>query len=404
MGISDKDCDIGMPAVFTERLVDVDTSQAEDIELSPYQTQLNQVYQIASPFLENIYGIRSSGDKSLLEMAEIAQRIDASMQAWNRNLPDSLKLRYYKDLQQSSSLATRLHQLQSLSLELTYQNLMIITHRPLLADWSQRRGRESRAQSIHDNTHLQHMPSSAQQSEVYDRSFQCCLTAALAISNLESAQPNLIRLAGKTHLVSFLGMNLFTSSVVLFICALSDVLSDAAQEAKRGIARNMKVLKSLSDAGSLSSQCSMVIEDLVQIIIDKERKQMLLGSSTNGGNLTVPDNRPSNVWRHDGNNSILVTNVRNVQDSEPPSDIAFWSSQNGSSTSLEQTMESLYKGKSSSKLHVSAPLMILRSIEGRSTPTCAVTNRDCTTSTGAQQRPRDRSAILDSRMARFKRV
>lgn len=152
MGINDKDCDIGMPAVFTERLVDIETSQAEDIELSPYQTQLNQVYQIASPFLENIYGIRSSGDKSLLEMAETARRIDNSMQAWNRNLPDTLKLRCYKDLRPLSSLATRLHQLQSLSLELTYHNLMIITHRPLLADWSQRRGRESRAQSIHDNT------------------------------------------------------------------------------------------------------------------------------------------------------------------------------------------------------------------------------------------------------------
>lgn len=346
MGINDKDCDLGLPAVFTEHLVDTETLQAEDIELSPYQTQLNQIYQIVSPFLENIYGIRSSGDKSLLEMAETARRIDTSMQEWNHNLPDTLKLRCYQDLRPSASLTTRLQQLQSLSLELTYQNLMIITHRPLLADWSHRRGRESRAQSIHDNTHLQPMPSSAQESEVYERSFQSCLTAALAISHLEQSQPSLVRLAGKTHLVSFLGMNLFTSSVVLFICALSDVLSDAAQEAKRGIARNMKVLKSLSDAGSLSSQCSMVIEDLVQIIIEKERKQMLLGSSITTSSLAGSNDRSSNTWRQEGSHSRSVADARNAQVPALQPDVAFWQSHNGESTSLEQTMESLYKGKS----------------------------------------------------------
>lgn len=344
LGIADKDCDVGMPAVFSERLVDPKTGIAEDIELSPYQTQLNQVYQIASPLLENIYGIRSSGDKSLLDMAEMAQRIDQSMEGWNRCLPDTLKLRCYEDLKEQSSLGTRLQQLQSLSLELTYHNLLIITHRPLLADWSQRRGRESRAQSIYDSTHAPQMPSGIHENEVYERSFQSCLAAALAVSRLEQKQPNLIKMAGKTHLVSFLGMNLFTSSVVLFICALSDVLSDAAQEAKRGIARNMKVLKSLSDAGSLSSQCSMIIEDLVQIIIDKEKRQMLLGSSTTGTNTAMANDRQFESWRYSGPEMSGTSNENHEHRLESPADMAFWSQQNDLGASLEQTMGSLYRG------------------------------------------------------------
>lgn len=336
-----------MPAVFSERLVDPKTALAEDIELSPYQTQLNQVYQIASPLLENIYGIRSSGNKSLLDMARMAQRIDQSMQEWNQNLPDTLKLQSYQDLKEQSSLGTKLQQLQSLSLELTYQNLMIITHRPLLADWSQRRGRESRAQSIYDNTSIPQMPPGEHENEVYERSFQSCLAAALAVSRLGQSQPNLIRLAGKTHLVSFLGMNLFTSSVVLFICALSDVLSDAAQEAKRGIARNMQVLKSLSDAGSLSSQCSMIIEDLVQIIIDKEKKQMLLGSSATAPNTNAPADRQNEGWRYGGLNATRTPHENRAQHPEASTDMAFWQHQNDLGASLEQTMGSLYKGMKS---------------------------------------------------------
>lgn len=354
LGISDKDCDVQMPAIFTEHLVDIETSLIAEIELSPYQTQLNQIYQMVSPFLENIYGIRSSGDKSLLEMAETASKIDKSMQTWNHALPDKLNLESYTDLKPHSSLETKMHQLQALSLQLTYQNLMIIIHRPLLADWSQRRGRESRAQSIYDNMHSEHVPSRETESEVYERSFQRCLKAALATSRLEQTYPNLMRLAGKTHLVSFLGMNLFTSSVVLFISALSDALSDAAQEAKRGIARNVRVLKSLSNAGSLSSQCSMIIEDLVQMIIDKEKKQMLLGPPANEG--VAPASgyldssiQPPNLEHQQVNKGNPLANADCVQNMELPTYAASIPSTNDANASLERTMETLHKGMSAVK-------------------------------------------------------
>lgn len=268
-----------MPATFKEHIVDLETRQAADVVLSNYQTQLNQVYQIASPLLTDIYGIRGSGTTTPAEMAEITTQIDKSMHKWRQNLPATLKLDQCSDISQHATLEMKMHQLQALSLELTYHNLMIIIHRPLLADWSHRRGRESRMHSI--------VPTEAGSRpdrpgrvdpEVYETSFQRCLKSAGMIAAIEQSKPNLIRLAGKTHLVSFLGMNIFTSSVVLFICAMSEPLSDTAQEAKRGISLNLKVLRLLPDAGLLSDQCRAIVEDLVTMIMEKEKEAMLADS------------------------------------------------------------------------------------------------------------------------------
>jgi hypothetical protein len=88
-------------------------------------------------------------------------------------------------------------------------------------------------------------------------------------------KPELMKLAAETHLVAFLGMNLFTSSVVMSVCALSDPLSDTAQEAKRGITRTLLVQKSLSRRTSLSMQSSVILEDIVQLILEREREEML---------------------------------------------------------------------------------------------------------------------------------
>jgi hypothetical protein len=74
----------------------------------------------------------------------------------------------------------------------------------------------------------------------------------------------------------------------MFICALSDVLSNVSQEAKRGMARTLRLQKSLSAQESLSMQCSMILEDLVQLVLEKEREEILQSAPGNGN-----DDRPS---------------------------------------------------------------------------------------------------------------
>ena len=265
-----------MPASFSEDVSFLAGSEPARVSLSPYQIQLNRIYQIASPLLENIYGIRYSHDRSLRsQMPSMITKIDHLMQAWQEDLPGHLHLDRNDDINLLSSIEEKLHRLQALSLQLTYDNLMIVIHRPLLADQGYRRSK-SRASNLPQPARANRDSASIQEPDgTNGTSFRQCLNAALRISRAQQSKKNLLALARGTHLVSFLGMNLFTSSVVMFICALSDTLSDIAQEAKRGMARNLKMLKLLSGDGSLSMQCSVILEDLVQQIVDKEREEML---------------------------------------------------------------------------------------------------------------------------------
>ena len=295
-----------MPASFAEDISFSTQTGSARVSLSPYQIQLNRIYQITSPLLENIYGIRYSHDRSLRsQMPTMIAKIDQLMQAWQDDLPPHLHLDKNDDVNFTSHIEEKMHRLQALSLQLTYDNLMIVIHRPLLADQGYRRSRSQ----ISNTSHLPGPPgghTTAQDLEgTNDTSFRQCLNSALRISRVQQSKRNLLALARGTHLVSFLGMNLFTSSVVLFICALSDTLSDIAQEAKRGMARNLKMLKLLSGDGSLSMQCSVILEDLVQQIVDKEKEEMLRALPTDDDIAAfLPTRRNSYVDGHPGFNGL----------------------------------------------------------------------------------------------------
>jgi hypothetical protein len=295
-----------MPASFSENISFSSTSGPERVSLSPYQIQLNRIYQIASPLLENIYGIRYSHDRSLRsQMPSTVKKIDQLMQAWQDDLPPHLHLDKNDDVGLTSSTEEKMHRLQALSLQLTYDNLMIVIHRPLLADQGYRRSRTQNAYrppSPHPNGNSSPDEESKGTNDINLRQ---CLASALRISKVQQNKRHLLALARSTHLVSFLGMNLFTSSVVMFICALSDTLSDIAQEAKRGMARNLKMLKLLSGDGSLSMQCSVILEDLVQQIVNKEKEEMLRALPTDDEIAAfLPTRRNSCVDDHAGLNGV----------------------------------------------------------------------------------------------------
>lgn len=271
-----------MPKVFPERVDDPQSSETDNIELSIYQIHLNRIYQVASPMLDNVFSVRGGGGTSIMNMTQTAKSVDDAMKQWQADLPLGFDLDQLPDLQSGTSLKQRLHSLQALSLRLTYLNLKTIIHRSLLTDRRQRDRIETmsrRNSTIMEDT----------LRDAYNTSLDECRQAALAVSRLGQSKPNMILLAGKTHLSSFLAMNIFTSSVVLFICAMSDILSNTAQEAKRGMSRNLKTLKSMSETGSLSSQCSVIVTDLVQLILDKEREEIMLGPL----NVVQPSDAPT---------------------------------------------------------------------------------------------------------------
>ena len=277
-----------MPAESFENISSDPSKPTEPICLSTYQTQLNQIYRIASPVLENIYGIRIPTDLGLLSrLPDMISNVDRSLQQWKQALPAHLSYDLIDDIQEYSPTKDKLHALQALSLQLTYDNLMIVLHRTLLADQ-----RENVTHGVRGfqrpNTSTESVRSLDVESNLEEKHFERCLDAALSISQTQR-KPNLISLAERSHLVSFLAMNLFTSSVVMSICALSDTMSDVAQEAKRGMSRTLHSLRKLSSRASLPMQCSMILEDLVGLILEKEKAAMLFGPE-NGSKIALQSN------------------------------------------------------------------------------------------------------------------
>lgn len=282
--------------------------EPEHINLSLYQCHLNKIYQIASPVIENIYGVRTSKRSSLhMKLPEKIAQANQLMQKWYTDLPPELSLSQAEDVNNTSTTAEKLHKLQGLSLQLTYDNLMIVINRPLLQ--SQHTAISLFQRPMHKAEFDHTIPDEAQVGAFEaDSSFKRSLDSALRISQVDQ-HPCLVRLATETHLVSFLGINLFTckssglfpfdfynlmhcrllsllmvetASFVMVAGALLDPLSNIAQEAKRGIARTLQVQRSLSKNTILSVQSSVILEYLVQMILDKER-QAMFASSSHGG-------------------------------------------------------------------------------------------------------------------------
>jgi hypothetical protein len=193
---------VSMPAEIYENMSSRESESNEAICLSTYQTQLNHIYRIASPVLENIYGIRSSTDLGLhSRLPEMIKSATRSLEQWKQALPIHLSYDLIADITDASSTRHKMHALQALSLQLTYDNIMIVLHRTLLADQRQ----------IPTNGPGRNQQQSAQQPSLSpfqefsaspeDNNFERCLAAALSISRTQS-KPKLIALAQNTHVSS----------------------------------------------------------------------------------------------------------------------------------------------------------------------------------------------------------
>ena len=281
-------------------------------------------------------------------MPTMVTRIGQLMRAWQNDLPTHLYLDQAVDINLGSPVKEKIHGLQALSLQLTYDNLMIVIHRPLLADQVHGSSRNQIPTPSHLVNPLRNQSPSVESERIHNTSFRQCLDSALRISKVQESKRNLLALARNTHLVSFLGMNLFTSSVVLFICALSDILSNIAQEAKRGMARNLKLLKLLSGDGSLSMQCSIILEDLVQHIVDKEKEEMLCALPTDDEIATfLPTRRNSYVDNRLDTSNVDISLELSGRTNEMPQQShegIYKDASGGGESAMHKAMSSLHEG------------------------------------------------------------
>jgi hypothetical protein len=312
LGINEKDCNVAHPADINE-LPHFGTSdsaeESDTICYSTYQRELNKLYVTASPVIETIFGMRTmrrsdpvAGQQYLAKVMDATDRL----WAWRRRLPPQLLLDLNSDCEPNYSRTSKVHRLQALSLQLTFDNLLIIFHRPSLAQHvddlirnQPEQGHFSTASpaSVHQSassaspllTSNAYSPLSVSQASSNEQWWD-----AASRTSKVTQMPQLAQLATDSHLVAFLAINLFNSAIVMAVLALSDPLSDRAQEVKRSITRIFRLQELLGKKTELSMQSNVVLKDVIHMVLQREADAMLqpvLGD----GRHTTNDGDPEHV-------------------------------------------------------------------------------------------------------------
>lgn len=292
LGINDKDCNLQMPADIPENPRFL-TPHLENhtICFSTYQRELNQLYLIASPALEAVFGSRTFGTSDQLagdSYYALVKQTTTDLQKWRHCLPSHLALDLKKDISVSNEPSLKAYALQALSLQLTYDNLLIVLHRPLLARQvdhlssvnNRPRGEAGPSSFAYyspadlPRSHSNEFPDITG-SKARTTSPEIWMDAAVRTSRITEL-PDLARLAAESHLVAFLAINLFNAAVVLAVVALSEPLSDAAQEMKRTITRILRLQQWIGERSALSKQSTAVLRNVVAMLLRRESEVMLI--------------------------------------------------------------------------------------------------------------------------------
>lgn len=221
------------------------------------------------------------GPRYMDQIEEVTDRV----WAWRQLLPSHLRLDLSSDCESNQLPATNVHRLQALSLQLTFDSLLIIFYRPLLAQQV-----DHLIRNQPETTQGQPVSPSGVSNTTSSPFFATSATSPLSRSQISSTEqwwdaalrtskvtemPQLAQLATDSHLVAFLAINLFNSAIVMAVLALSDPLSDRAQQVKRTITRIFRLQELLGKKTQLSVQSNFVLKDVIHMLLRREADAML---------------------------------------------------------------------------------------------------------------------------------
>jgi hypothetical protein len=272
----------------------------QPVTVQSYHRHRATLYRIAAPVVRDMY---SRGSRSTNDVAKKIREVHQRLQDWQSSLPPELKLRSFVQQQQQQSDIYRdpvvqVFRLQALALQVTYDNVMILLHRPLLqCELSQYS--PSLTKSLNDGSNS---AATADPERTAKASRQHCWAAALRTSFMIESVPDLLNAARPTPFGAYIGMIAFTSGVMLGIFALSNPLSVEATEAKRGIGRIISMPSTPGYKAALWAQSSRVLERLLRLILEEEVKALTSGNNRNRTDQPSGANDTSDVrarWLND---------------------------------------------------------------------------------------------------------
>ncbi|RAK71378.1 Zn(II)2Cys6 transcription factor [Aspergillus fijiensis CBS 313.89] len=313
LGINDKDCNLNMPADIYENpsFAHPASDDSASVCYSPYQRELNRLYLIASPALEIIFGSRTSRTSQDLvrdSFVSLVQETSEKLHSWRQCLPSHLVLDLQQDFRATGEQSSKAYALQALSLHLTYDNILIVLYRPLISrqvDHLWTSNLSPGVDEIHSTAFATAAaPDSSRRTPIQasTANSEFWMKAAIRTSRITEL-PVLAQLATDSHLVAFLAINLFNAAVVLAVMAISEPLSDTAQEVKRTMTRILRLQDLLGKRSALSRQSTQVLKKVVTMLLRRESAAMLapLAESTafteydTNGDRALPDPPPMSV-------------------------------------------------------------------------------------------------------------
>jgi hypothetical protein len=231
--------------------------------LCAYQRHKFELYTISGSIIDIIYDLNRSNWEIVVDLAS---KINTKLVEWFDRLPMELKLESHVDLDMSELTepeveVCQLYHLQALVLQLAYDNIQIILHRPFL-----RYG------------HRLILSPYSHSSDARPTSFEQCKHCARRTCSILPRHTDVLLIAQNTHAAAYIAIQNFTAGVTLGMVALSDPGSEQSLDAKRGVANSISLQQTLAQSSVVPSQTVRVLEGLFQLIFKREM-QTLLGNS-----------------------------------------------------------------------------------------------------------------------------
>lgn len=245
------------------------------ITIFSYQIYKFELYKIASRIMAELC---SHDSLSFLSVAEKIDALDKELVSWYGHLPHELQHGSDKSeefhINTSDTRIVRIFRLQALTLQLAYDNIRILLHRPLLqVPLALEHDKRPLTLSLPTSS----TPSKSKTNQTFrENSVSAISRAKCREAALRTSQicESIVKVANLTHAGSYVDIQMFTAGVVLSIVALCEPLSVTAHEAKVAIARIARISDNVENKALLSVQSGHIIQELMRLILKKEMSSM----------------------------------------------------------------------------------------------------------------------------------
>lgn len=258
--------------------------------------------------------------RPIQDLIKQVQDINTKLLEWEKSVPVELRPESFSLLDADSDPLTRIFQLQAIALQLSYDNVQLVLHRPLLV--------YNGVLSLPAHLRVPQPPDLS--NDFWEASKELCWNSARRTACVDEYLAAL-RPVQNLYITSYIGIQTFTAGVMLGIFALSKPFAAQAQDAKQNIGRLVKMPKLLGYRTTISDQTGRVLQRLLRLILDEELKALTLDEDgptvsrqASQGGLHTISNRPATASRsglsmYSTANNILPFDTSRIEDgaSEP---------------------------------------------------------------------------------------